>query len=661
MTGIGKLVQRLDLDQKIAQLQGIGYPDLVDLVAVYTGRGDTTPDLSRIPAARPHGVGHLSLAWQLAAQPDELRKMLSEIQDVVRDVSPFGIGVLVHGEAVNGLVHAGGSQFTTPWGQASTWDPEVSRRIGEVAAGQARDLGFHLVFSPVLDIARDLRWGRVHETYGEDPELISRMGVGFITGIQGAHHESGVLATGKHFLGYGHSVGGLNQAATQLGRRELADVHAEPFRRAIRETGLAVVMNSYNEVDGIPAAANRWLLTELLRGELGFDGLTVSDYDSISMLLSRQRTAATPGAAAVQVLLAGLDVELPSSPNFAALRAEVEGGRISEEVVDRAAERVLALKARCGLVPEITLARPPAPSSPVAKADTRDLAREIATRAVTLLANDGVLPLAAGGGRIAVVGPAADELRIHFGSYTDVADREIPIGIEHVSTGRIPGVVPSEAVFTDLFATRLPGTEEAFEAVTRELHPMGITVLAAMRALDPGVAHHRFGDLMPGVDLDEEALAAAVAAADVVVAVVGERTGWVGNHTAGEGRTSARPGLPGNQERLVTALAQLGKRVVTVVVSGRPLLLEPVHDASAAVVLAPLLGEVAGDAVADVLFGVAEPGGRLPSTFPGTSGRCPCTTATPSAAGTARPRGRSGSPPTPTSTTTRRSTPSVTA
>ncbi|WP_106244645.1 glycoside hydrolase family 3 N-terminal domain-containing protein [Allonocardiopsis opalescens] len=622
MTDIGTLVRRLDLDQKIAQLTGMSYYDLIDPVAAYT-RGETVVELSRIAETRPHGAGHLSLAYQLATDPGELRKVLRTIQDTVRDISPFGIGVLVHGEAVSGLVHEAGSQFTTPWGQAATWDPEVPRRIGEIAARDSRDLGFHLVFSPVLDLARDLRWGRVHETYGEDPELVSRMGVGFITGIQGAHHESGVLATGKHFLGYGHSVGALNQAATQLGRRELVDVYAEPFRRAIRETGLSVMMNSYNEVDGIPAAANRWLLTDLLRGELGFRGLTVSDYDSVSMLLSRQRTAATPGAAAVQALEAGLDVELPSAPMFSALHAEVAAGRIGEEVIDRAVERVLELKSRFGLVPGIGPARPPAPHAPIAKADTRGLARDIATKSITLLANDGVLPLTAGHGRIAVVGPAADELRIHFGAYSDVANRELPIAIRKIISGEVPGVAASEEVFTDLFQTRLPGTGPDFEDLARSLHPDAVSVLAAVRSLDPGAEYHAFGSVEPGGELDEAALGAAVAGADVVIAVVGERTGWVGDHTAGEGRTSADPRLPGDQERLVSALRRHGKRVVTVVVSGRPLLLEAVHRDSAAVVLAPLLGDVAGPAIADVLFGAAEPGGRLPSTFPRHLGQVP--------------------------------------
>jgi beta-glucosidase len=217
-------------------------------------------------------------------------------------------------------VHAQGHQFATPWGQAASWDPETSRRVGEIAARQARAVGIHLFFSPVLDVARDIRWGRVHETYGEDPELVARMGIGFVRGVQGDADDSGMLATGKHFLGYAHSLGALNQAATLLGRRELTDVYAEPFRRAIAEAGLSVVMNSYNEIDGIPASANHWLLTELLRGELRFGGLVVSDYGSVTMLYREYRTATTPGCAAAPALTAGIDVELPSADMTSHLR-----------------------------------------------------------------------------------------------------------------------------------------------------------------------------------------------------------------------------------------------------------------------------------------------------------------------------------------------------
>jgi beta-glucosidase len=578
-------------------------------------------DIERLALVRPHGVGHLSLGWQLDQDLAGLRAALAHFQDVARDLNPFGIATLVHAEGVNGLVHPQGHQFATPWGQAASWDPEVPRLVGSSAAAQARWVGIHLFLSPLFDLARDLRWGRVHETYGEDPELVARMGIGFVRGVQGDAGDSGMLATGKHFLAYGHSLGALNQAATQLGRRELTDIHAAPFRRAIAEAGLRVVMNSYNEVDGIPAAANRWLFTDLLREELGFSGLVVSDYGSITMLHRTYRTAPTPGHAAAQALAAGIDVELPGADTTSDLRPLIEDGTVSEELLDRAVERVLDLKAHLGLVPDMRGPRFEASSTPD-RARAEHGARAVAEAACVLLANDGVLPLAPRERRLAIVGPAADEIRIHFGSYSSVADAEMPVAIARIVTGQVPGITPSPDVFPDLFQTRLPEIEPVFESAARRLHPDAVTVLDAITALQPDVEHHPFGSF-DDTALDTGALINAVADADLVIAVVGERTGWVGNHTAGEGRTVAQGALPGNQIQLVTALHAAGKPVVTVVISGRPLILEAVHDASSAVLLAPLLGPLGGSVIADVVFGVVEPGGRLPSTFPRRIGQVP--------------------------------------
>jgi beta-glucosidase len=630
MTSIRTLVSRLDLDQKIAQIQGVVPFDLVDFAKLTDPSAQ--PDLSkgfpieidRLPIVRPHGVGHLSLGQQLNADMDGLRRDIAHLQDVAREVTPFGIGVLVHAEGVSGFVHPQGYQFTTPWGQAASWDPAMSRTVGHIAAQQARAVGIHLFFSPVLDLARDIRWGRVHESYGEDAELITQMGIGFIRGVQGDAADSGILATGKHFLGYGTSLGALNQAVTQLGRRELVDVHAEPFRRAIAEAGLSVVMNSYNEIDGIPAAANRWLLTDLLRGQLGFNGLIVSDYDSLTMLYKTYRTASSPGQAAAQALSAGLDVELPSATMSSSLRPLIEDGTFSEEILDRAVTNVLALKARLGLIPEIRPSRP-IPAVPQVDRSLPEVpAREVAASSVTLLANDGILPLTAGAAKIAIVGPAADELRIHFGAYTTVSEAEMAKAIYLIATGQLPGVTATPEVFPDLFQTRLPGIEPIFEEGARNLHPDAVTVVDAIRALDPDVQYYPFGSLeQEAPALDIAAVADAVADADIVIAVVGERTGWAGNNTAGEGRTTANPTLPGNQTELITALHAAGKRVVTVLVSGRPLLIEPVHNASAAVLLAPLLGPVAGPVIADALYGMIEPGGHTPSTFPRHGGQIP--------------------------------------
>jgi len=618
---IARLVSRLTLEQKVAQLSGLNTPELF-------GRPDeglpNLPgiDANRLKQLRPNGVGHLSLAWFLGGDAHALRVQLAKIQAGAREVSPFGIGVLVHNEGINGFLHASGSQFPTAWAQAATWDPELTGRAAAVTSAHMRDAGIHLMFSPVMDINRDPRWGRVHETYGEDPELAAQMSVAF---VRGAQRGGGVLATGKHFLGYGNSEGALNQAVTQLGRRALVDEYAEPFRRAIAEAGLSSVMNSYNEIDGVPAAANRWLLTELLRDTLGFDGLVVGDYDAVNLLRTAQRTARTEGEAAVQALSAGLDVELPGDTNYSHLVDEVTSGRLDEKAVDIAVARVLTTKARVGLIPSFSPR--PAPISP-ARPDLEEAAgtrRVIAARGTVLLQNDGTLPLTPGQRRVVVVGPAADELRIHFGAYTSVSNAEMPIAMMAVMEGKVPGVDPATFNFTDIFQTRMPGMDETFEGVARDLHPEADTVVDALRKRDAKVEFVPLGrfETDSGEPLDAEAVVASVGEADVVVAVLGERTGWAGNNTAGEGQTSVSPSLPGDQDELLDHLAAAGKPLVTVVVSGRPLLLERAARVSNAVLLAPLLGEEAGTAIAHTLFGLINPSGKLPSTFPRHLGQIP--------------------------------------
>ncbi|MEV0621842.1 glycoside hydrolase family 3 protein [Nonomuraea sp. NPDC050404] len=469
MTDLDTLVRKLDLDEKIAQLHGLILPALF---APGSGPGGPalTIDADRIPLLRPHGLGHLSLSWMFPLGQDGLRNAYTAIQAKARELSRFGIGVLIHAEGLNGLVYGGAAQYPTAWAQAATWMPELIERSTTITSAQFRDYGIHLCFSPVLDLARDPRWGRVHETFGEDPELAAQLGAGFIHGIHGRGLDSGVLATGKHFLGYGHSEGGLNQARTSLGRRTLADEHALPFRRAIEEAGLSVVMNSYNDIDGIPVAANRRLLTDLLRDQLGFTGLVVSDYDAVTMLHAVYHTARDRAEAAAQAVTAGLDVELPADESFSRLREAVENDLVSEEAVDTAVRRVLEIKQRLDLIPGLAAGRPLRPPTAPDGAAAAAIGREIAEHALTLLQNDGTLPLRPGT-KLAVVGDLADELRIHFGAYTDVANTEVPPAAQMIRTGRVPGIDPDKYLFTELFQTRIPDVRARWETMTREQYP----------------------------------------------------------------------------------------------------------------------------------------------------------------------------------------------
>lgn len=616
---VRSLLAKLSLDEKIAQLTGMF---VTDLFGAPTEPGEAFGIATeRLPAIRPHGVGHLSMAWFLGSTAESLRSGLERIQAGVREVTPFGIGALVHNEGINGFLHDSGSQFPTAWAQAATWDPSLISRASAITASHMRDTGVHLLFAPVMDLARDPRWGRVHETYGEDPELAAQISVGFVKGVQTSAGGARVLAGGKHFVGYGASEGGLNQAITQLGRRALTDEYAEPFRRAIRDAGLEIVMNSYNEIDGVPSAADHWLLTELLRDQLGFTGAVVSDYDSINMLRTIYHTAANEEQAAAQALNAGLDVELPSDVNYSHLRAAVESGAVSEETIDRATARVLRIKEIVGLIPEVRQGSA-ARESPIVADEAAGVRRSIAERAVVLLQNDGVLPLPTSR-RIVVTGPGADELRIHFGAYTSVSNMEMMTGQMALRNGEIPGIDPETFNFTDIFQARMPTMQPRFEARTRELHGAAITVLDAIRGYDADVVFAPLGSFSDGEAIDAQHVADSVAGADVVVAVLGERTGWVGTNTAGEGQSTSEPRLPGNQNELVALLADIGMPLVSVLVSGRPLVVPELATASNAVLLAPLLGEEAGTTIVDALFGRFSPSGKLPSSFPRSVGQIP--------------------------------------
>ncbi|MET9972809.1 glycoside hydrolase family 3 C-terminal domain-containing protein, partial [Streptomyces sp. NPDC006356] len=333
----------------------------------------------------------------------------------------------------------------------------------------------------------------------------------------------------------------------------------------------------------------------------------------------------TPGGAAAQAVSAGLDAELPQASLFPHLVEEVTSGRLDEKVIDLALSRVLTIKARTGLIPEAAT-RAPAPRPGPDRAEAAATRRAIAERSLVLLHNNGTLPLDGTRGRIAVVGPAADELRIHFGAYTSAAAAEMSAAIKAVRGGQIPGVDPKTFAAADIVTTPLPQLQPRFEETVRALHPGARTVLDALRESEASVGHVALGSFSldgQGPGLDTTRVGSAVADADVIVAVVGERSGRVGANTAGEGRSSVSPSLPGDQEELVELLAATGKPVVTVVVSGRPLLLERVTRASAAVLLAPLLGEAAGAAIAAALLGATNPSGKLPATLPRHLGQIP--------------------------------------
>ncbi|WP_214409247.1 glycoside hydrolase family 3 N-terminal domain-containing protein [Sphaerisporangium fuscum] len=545
-------------------------------------------------AAR-HGLGHLTRVFGSA--PVTPAQGAAEVVRLQREVvrrSRLGIPALVHEECLTGFTTYGATVYPAAIAWGATFDPELVERMAAAIGRDMRAVGVHQGLSPVLDVVRDYRWGRVEETMGEDPYLVSMLGAAYVRGLQSA----GIIATLKHFAGYSASRGARNHGPVPMGRRELMDMILPAFETAIVEGGAQSVMNSYSDVDGVPAAADPWLLTDLLRGEWGFTGTVVSDYWAVPFLATTHRVAADTGEAGVQALTAGVDVELPDTLGFGQHLAErVRRGELPESLVDRAARRLLTQKVRLGLLdpdwtPEksVTGAQAVDLDSPA----NRALAREIAERSVVLLDPGTALPLLGEGRpgprRVAVVGPCADDPRTFMGCYA----------------------------FPNHVLPRHPGLGLGVQAPS---------LLDALRAElpDAELVHERGCDVR---DEDRSGFAAALAAArasDLCVAVVGDLAGLFGQGTSGEGCDAEDLRLPGVQEDLLTELAATGTPVVVVVVSGRPYALGAVSGGAAALVQAFMPGEEGGAAIAGVLSGRVQPSGKLPVQIPRNHGGQPGT------------------------------------
>src|SRR5689334_19308875 len=418
---VADLLARMTLEEKVAQLQGIwnSKRDIEDT----QGRFDPTKAKTLIgfgigEVARPSEIGRRDVG-RAVRSAREHAVFVNAVQTWLIDNTRLGIPAMFHEEALHGLTAPGGTHFPVPIGLASTWDPALVERLMSAAALEARARGTQHVLSPVVDLGRDPRWGRIEETYGEDPYLVTRMGVAAVHGYQGTTlplADDKVFATLKHFAGHGSHEGGVNTAPAFVPERLLRAELLVPFEAAVK-AGAYAVMPSYNEVDGVPSHASRWLLTDILRREWGFDGLVVSDYFGIEQLQSRHHVAADRADAAEQALEAGVDLELPDPAGFPALVDFVKSGRIPESTIDRSVARMLKAKFLAGLFENPYV--DPARAERVANTPAHQaLALEAARKSIVLLKNEGrLLPLDRSKLKtLAVIGPNAKGL--HLGGYS---------------------------------------------------------------------------------------------------------------------------------------------------------------------------------------------------------------------------------------------------
>jgi beta-xylosidase len=401
---VADLMARMSLREKVAQLYGVwvGLDAARGEVAPHQHEHAAAPDW---PAVVRDGIGQLTRPFGTApVEPGIGARGLARTQRQIMAAGRHGIPALVHEECLTGLAAWQATIFPSPLCWGASFDPGLVERMARCIGDAMRALGVHQGLAPVLDVVRDLRWGRVEETIGEDPWLVGTIGAAYVRGLESA----GVVSTLKHFAGYSASRGGRNLAPVSVGPRELADVLLPPFELALR-AGARSVMNAYVDLDGVPAAADPALLTDRLRGEYGFAGTVVADYFSVTFLETLHGVAGSPGEAAGLALAAGIDVELPTVSAFGApLLEAVAAGAVDERLVDRAAARVLAQKCELGLL-DAGWASPAGPVE-LDPPEARGLARELARRAIVLLANDGTLPLAPGR-RVAVVGPRTRRTR----------------------------------------------------------------------------------------------------------------------------------------------------------------------------------------------------------------------------------------------------------
>lgn len=600
---VADLIDRMTLEEKVAQLNTLwdSKPKVYDEQLNF--------DPAKMKRLYPHGIGQVARPSDArgAVSPRVLPgrdvagtiELVNAMQAFAVEQTRLGIPILFHEEGLHGYAAVGATSFPQAIALASTWDPDLVRRVNAVTAREIRARGVHLVLSPVVDIARDPRWGRIEETFGEDPYLVGEMGVAAVEGLQGAGEidtlaPGKVFATLKHMTGHGQPESGTNAGPAFISERRLRETFFPPFEAVVRRTDIGAVMASYNEIDGVPSHANRWLLTDVLRGEWGFDGVLVSDYYAIDQLVDLHHVAANRADAALLALRAGVDVDLPDGGSYSTLVAAVREGRIEESELDGPLRRFLTLKFRSGLF-ENPYAGVAGAEALTNNAAARELALEAARRAVVLLRNDGLLPLslpeAGPGPTIAVIGPNAAVTRL--GGYS----------------GQPPETV-----------SLLEGIRARVGDRAGIRHARGVRITADD---DWWADEVELADPARNRELIEEAVAVA-READLVILALGDteqtsREAWADTHLGD--RASLQ--LVGQQQALFDAIHATGKPVAVVLINGRPAATVDIAGKANALIEAWYLGERGGQAMAEVLFGDVNPGGKLPVTVPRHVGQLP--------------------------------------
>jgi len=533
--------------------------------------------------------------------PHDAAEIRNRVQRFLVEKTRLGIPGIFPGEALHGFMAYGSTSFPQVLGLASTWDPDLLQQAFNAAADEMASSGVNQAFTPVLDLARDPRWGRTEETYGEDPYLVARMGVAAINGLQGMswsidrHH---VLATMKHFAAHGQPESGTNTAPANFSERELRETFLVPFQAAVQDAHVGSAMASYNEIDGIPSHVNSWLLDKILRREWGFRGYVTSDGGGLQMLVETYQVAADFAEAARKALAAGVDYDLSDGSVYATLLDQIRQGKIPEEPLDQAVLRVLEAKFRLGLF-ENPFVDPNYAQKTTNSPEHQQLALKVAQKSIVLLKNDkNLLPLDLTTLKtIAVMGPNAPD--VHLGGYSRDPGPGNQIGILEGIKKRVPANVKVVYAEGCKITTGKQGWSAWYENEVEQPDPK--------------------------TEVDTFRAAAALARkSDVAIVVVGEnestnREAWSEQHLGDRDSLD----LLGSQEALVKAIVETGTPTVVFLINGRPLSINYEKEHVSAILEGWYLGEQGGTAAANVLFGDVNPGGKLPISFPKSVGQLP--------------------------------------
>lgn len=566
-----------------------------------------------------NGIGEIIIFAGLPPAKD-VAALVRMAQDMIMEQTEYRIPALVHAEALSGPMVSECAVFPTSISLGAAFSPEIVKDMGDRIREQMVNIGIRQALSPVFDLVRDFRWGRTSEDYGSDPTLVSEMACAYVSGLQGADLRKGVAATAKHFIGYSMTEGGINGTRAQTDWRDIRENFAKPFEAAIRKTDLKAVMNSYSEYDGELICGSKRILTDLLRDDLGFQGVVVSDYTSIENMVEKCPIEENATDAGIHCLKAGLDVELPNPYGYGETLANaVKNNEVEEKYVDRAVERLLRLKFELGL-----FEKPYGDFVEIDNTENDVRSKTASEKVITLTKNNGILPIKDKDTKIAVIGPTGNNLIMLNGSYSYPANEEMFLAIMSTGMAGMEGVDIEGDTFVvcEEKTNQLPDFSKTVDEHIRAQHAGVKTIYEAIKELYPAATYTK-GCHIVKEEIEIEAAAAAAREADVVLMTVGGKIGMMVECTAGEGRDNVDITLPGMQAKLIQEVYKANPKMVIVHTDNKPLVDSFAYENVPAIIEAWLPGIYGGNAIADTVAGINNPGGKLPVDVPRHVGQTP--------------------------------------